>query len=81
MGADVSILSNLSLPFGKVRMGYLSGEARWGLMCLNFCPSPQVDGRIILTDIFILHFHLKKAWVLSIYSIIFNKFRHICCDI
>ena len=48
---------------------------------LNFCPSPQVDGRIILTDIFILHFHLKKAWVLSIYSIIFNKFRHICCDI
>ena len=58
-----------------------TGEARWGLMCLNFCPSPQVDGRIILTDIFILHFHLKKAWVLSIYSIIFNKFRHLCCDI
>ena len=23
--------SNLSLPFGKVRMGYLSVEARWGL--------------------------------------------------
>ena len=81
MGADVSILSNLSLPFGKVRMGYLSGEARWGLMCLNFCPSPQADARIILTDIFILHFHLKKAWVLSLHSIIFNKIHHICCDI
>ena len=40
MGADDSILSNLFLPFGKVRMGclgkarmgYPTGEARWGLM-------------------------------------------------
>ena len=31
MGAEVNILSNLFLPFGKVRMGYPSGEARWGL--------------------------------------------------
>ena len=81
MGADGRILSNLSLPFGKVRMGYLSGEVRWGLMCLNFCPSPQADGRIILTDIFILYFQRKIAWVLSIHSIIFNKICHICCDI
>ena len=34
MGADVNILSNLFLPFGKVRMGYPSGEARWGLMAV-----------------------------------------------
>ena len=40
MGADVNILSNLFLPFGKVRMGlkvrmgYPSGEVRWGLMAV-----------------------------------------------
>ena len=34
MGADVNILSNLFLPFGKVRMGYPTGEARWGLMSI-----------------------------------------------
>ena len=31
MGAEVSKQSNLFLPLGKVRMGYPSGEARWGL--------------------------------------------------
>ena len=30
MGADDNILSNKFLPFGKARMGYPSGEARWG---------------------------------------------------
>ena len=34
-GADDSILSNLFLPFGKVRMGYPTGEARWGLMTIG----------------------------------------------
>ena len=34
MGADDNILSNLFLPFGKVRMGYPTGEARWGLMTI-----------------------------------------------
>ena len=26
--------SNLFLPLGKVRMGYPTGEARWGLMVI-----------------------------------------------
>ena len=30
MGADDNWQSNLFLPLGKVRMGYPSGEARWG---------------------------------------------------
>jgi hypothetical protein len=49
----------------------------------NSCISLNMQLIAILSRIgvFILHFHLKKAWVLSIYSIIFNKFRHICCDI
>ena len=34
MGADVNILSNLFLPFGNVRMGYPTGEAKWGLMTI-----------------------------------------------
>ena len=34
MGADDNWQSNLFLPFGKVRMGYPSGEARWGLMSI-----------------------------------------------
>ena len=32
MGADDNILSNKFLPFGKARMGYPTGEARWGLI-------------------------------------------------
>ena len=32
MGADVNILSNLFLPFGKVRMGFPTGENERGLM-------------------------------------------------
>ena len=35
MGADDNILSNKFLPFGKARMGYPSGEARWGLMTIG----------------------------------------------
>ena len=35
MGAEVNILSNLFLPLGKVRMGYPSGEARWGLKTIS----------------------------------------------
>ena len=27
--------SNLFLPFGKVRMGYPTEEARWGLMAVS----------------------------------------------
>ena len=34
MGADADLQSNLFLPLGKVRMGYPSGEARWGLMSI-----------------------------------------------
>ena len=30
-GADVNSWSNLFLPFGKVRMGYPTGENEWGL--------------------------------------------------
>ena len=42
MGADDNILSNKFLPFGKVRMGYPSGEARWGLkvICRVTCSFP-----------------------------------------
>ena len=32
VGADDNILSNKFLPFGKARMGYPTGEARWGLI-------------------------------------------------
>ena len=35
MGADDNILSNKFLPFGKARMGYPTGEARWGLMAIG----------------------------------------------
>ena len=33
-GAEVHWQGNLSLPLGKARMGYPTGEARWGLMSL-----------------------------------------------
>ena len=35
MGADDNWQRNLFLPLGKVRMGYPTGEDRWGLMAFN----------------------------------------------
>ena len=40
MGAEDQLQSNLSLPLGKVRMGYPSGEARWGLMSICRVTTP-----------------------------------------
>ena len=34
MGADDNWQSNLSLPLEKDKIGYTSGEARWGLMSI-----------------------------------------------
>ena len=36
MGAKVHWQGNLFLPLGKARMGYPSGEARWGLMFIGW---------------------------------------------
>ena len=46
MGADDNILGNKFLPFGKARMGYPSGEVRWGLMAIFRVTSSFPLGRL-----------------------------------
>ena len=63
MGAEVSNQSNLFLPLGKVRMGYPSGEARWGLSQLS-----RVDTLGYQSVI-----GYQSATVISLPSVIINR--------